>query len=193
MAPDPRPSTGHEAPLGLQLAHGQVLEDALLHVRQPVVVLVEDARRPRRRRAGPRTRSPQGSSRTVSSQVRIQPCSGLCSLVRSSWSISRSTALRHVLGQVALGQLGPVVVGVVLVPRPAELTQLLADGLELAAQEELALGLLHALFDVGLDPLAQAPGRPACRGPSRGRAAGGPRRRGSRAPRPSGSSVRSGE
>ena len=38
---------------------------------------------------------PTGSSNTVSSQVRIQPCSGLCSLVRSSLSISRSTALRH--------------------------------------------------------------------------------------------------
>ena len=45
---------------------------------------------------------PQGSSRTVSSQVRIQPCSGLCSLVRSSVSISRSTAGAHVLGQLAL-------------------------------------------------------------------------------------------
>ena len=36
-----------------------------------------------------------------------------------------------------------------------ELAELLPDGVELAAQEELALGLLHALFDVGLDLLAQ--------------------------------------
>ncbi len=32
-----------QAPFGLQLADGQVLEDAILHVAQPFVVLVEDA------------------------------------------------------------------------------------------------------------------------------------------------------
>src|SRR5205807_1362605 len=37
-------------------------------------------------------RVPHGSSTTVSSQVRIQPCSGLCSLVRSRRPSSRSTA-----------------------------------------------------------------------------------------------------
>ena len=39
-------------------------------------------------------RVPHGISSTVSSQVRIHPCSGLCSLVRSNRSTSRSTAAR---------------------------------------------------------------------------------------------------
>ncbi len=34
-----------EPTFGAQLPHGQVLEDPLLHVLQPVVVLIEDARR----------------------------------------------------------------------------------------------------------------------------------------------------
>ena len=41
----PAPVHGREAALGLQLAHGEVLEDALLHVLEPVVVGLEDARR----------------------------------------------------------------------------------------------------------------------------------------------------
>ena len=51
-------------------------------------------------------RSPHGSSSTVSSQVRIQPCSGLCSLVRSAgrsrarWPCARRRAAP------GLGQLG---------------------------------------------------------------------------------------
>ena len=57
-------------------------------------------------------------------------------------------------GRSAARPPGAVVVGLVLVVG-AQLPQLLADGLELAAQQELALGLLHALLDVGLDPLAQ--------------------------------------
>ena len=48
---------------------------------------------------------------------------------------------------------GAVVVGTGLTV--TFVTQLLADGLELAAEQELALGLLHPLLDVGLDPLAQ--------------------------------------
>ncbi len=62
--------------------------------------------------------------------------------------------LAHLFGQRHLVELRPVVVGILLVA-VTQLAELLADGLELAAQEELALGLLHALFDVGLDALAQ--------------------------------------
>ena len=45
--------------------------------------------------------TPQGTSSTVSSHVRIQPVSGLWSLVRSSLSTSRSTALRTCSGSSA--------------------------------------------------------------------------------------------
>ena len=153
MAPAPRPPDRGQAALGLQLAHGQVLEDAVLHVAQAVVVLVEDARR----------------------LVHVEPVLGLLApgqledgvqpgpdppvlgvllahpLELVDLAVDR---LAHGLGQVALLDLAPVVVGRVLVAR-AELAQLLADGLQLPPQQELALGLLHALLDVGLDPLAQ--------------------------------------
>ena len=110
---------------------------------------------------------PQGSSKTVSSQVRIHPVSGLWSLVRSSLSTSRSTAVRTCSGRSRLVQLGPVVVGVGPVALAvAQLAQLLADGLELAAQQELALCLLHALLDVGLDALAQRQVGQGVAGPS---------------------------
>ena len=59
--------------------------------------------------------TPQGISRTVSSHVRIQPCSGLCSLVRSSLSISRSIAAR---GPSRAGRARPGRAVVVRAPRP---------------------------------------------------------------------------
>ena len=71
-------------------------------------------------------------------------------------------------------------------PRPAELAELLADGVELAAQQELALRLLHALFDVGLDLLAQRQVGEGLARPAEDEAQPRARRRGSRAPRPSG-------
>ena len=62
--------------------------------------------------------------------------------------------LADMLGKVTRLELGPIVVGVGVVA-VAQLAELLADRIELAAQQELALRLLHALFDVGLDLLAQ--------------------------------------
>ena len=109
--------------------------------------------------------SPQGSSSTVSSHVRIHPCSGLCSLVRSSLSISRSTAFARRAPAARARPAWPVVVGGALVAA-AELAELLADRLELAAQQELPLRLLHALLDVGLDPLAQGQVRQGVPGPA---------------------------
>jgi len=41
----PASRDGGQAPLGLKLANGQVLEDPVFHVGQSVVVLVEDPRR----------------------------------------------------------------------------------------------------------------------------------------------------
>ncbi len=99
-------------------------------------------------------RSPHGTSNTVSSQVRIQPCSAASSGVRSSRLISRSMASRTDSGRVVAQRLEPFAealdgVGLVV------LAQLLADGGELLAQQELALALLHAVADLGADALGQ--------------------------------------
>ena len=142
-----------QAALGLQLAHGQVLEDALLHVLQAVVVLVEDPRRLGDVEAVLGLDAPRELEHGV--EPGADPAR-LGALVAGALELV-DLALdgrAHVLGQVARLELGPVVVGVGLVVA-AQLAELLADRLELAAQQELALGLLHALFDVGLDPLAQ--------------------------------------
>ena len=85
----------------------------------------------------------------MSSQVRIQPASGLWSEVRSSLSTSREGGRADRLGQVGLLDAGAVVVGALRLA----LAQLLADRGELLAQQELALGLLHALADVLADLL----------------------------------------
>ena len=142
-----------EPALGLQLAHREVFEDAVLHVPQAVVVLVEDARR-------------LGDVQPVLGLLapgqlgdRIQPGADPSALgallVRALELVDLAIdRLAHLFGQLPLVELRPVVVGVLVVP-VGDLTELLADGLELAAQEEFALGLLHALLDVGLDPLAQ--------------------------------------
>ena len=97
MAPEPAVHRCQPA-LGLQLAHGQVLEDALLHVSKPSwsASRMRDASAMSSRSSDS---VPQGISSTVSSQVRIQPVSGLWSLVRSSLSTSRSTALRTCSGR----------------------------------------------------------------------------------------------
>ena len=73
--------------------------------------------------------------------------------------------LAHTLGKVAFLHLAAVVVGRALVGGAVEFAQLLLDGLELTAQQELALGLLHAFFDVGLDLLAQRQVRQRLTGP----------------------------
>ena len=90
-----------------------------------------------------------GISSTVSSQVRIQPASGEASLARSSRPTSRMRRLAHLLGQVGGLDPGPVVGRAVRLV----LAELLADRGELLAQQELALGLLQPLADVGVDLL----------------------------------------
>jgi hypothetical protein len=91
--------------------------------------------------------TPQGSSSTVSSQVRIHPDSGLCSLARSSLSTSRSRASRTPSGTVGGLDPGAVVVSAV----GLALAELLADGGQLLAQQELALALLHPFPHVRAD------------------------------------------
>ena len=94
-------------------------------------------------------RLPHGSSSTRSSHVRIQLCSGLWPLLRSSRSISRSTCARTFSGSGSVGGLRSVVVERVVVA----LAELLADRGHLLAQQELALRLVHALGDVVADAL----------------------------------------
>jgi hypothetical protein len=73
----------------------------------------------------------------VSSQVRIQPCSMACGLVRSRRSISRSMADRTSSGSTRSAILSQTLGDVLVVG--STFTQLLADGRELLAQEELPL------------------------------------------------------
>ena len=85
----------------------------------------------------------------MSSQVRIQPDSGLWSLARSSRPTSRSAASRTFSGRSACFDPGAEVVGAV----GFALAEFLADRGQLLAQQELALGLLHAVADVVTDLL----------------------------------------
>ena len=142
-----------QAALDLQLADGEMLEDAVLHVAQSVVVLVEDAGRLDQVDAVLGLDSPGELEDGV--QPRTDPAV-LGALVRGALQLGDLTLHRgaHVLGQVSGLGPRPVVVGIGAVVL-AGIAQLLADGLELAAEQELALGLLHPLLDVGLDPLAQ--------------------------------------
>ena len=130
--------------LGATGAHGQVLDDPVLHVVEAGVVGVEHLAGARRGRSVSSVRTVHGISRTVSSQVRIQPASGVWSLARSSLPTSRSAASRTFSGQVGGLDAGAVVVGAL----GLVLAELLADRGELLAQQELALALLHALADV---------------------------------------------
>ena len=80
-------------------------------------------------------RSFHGMSRTVSSQVRIQPASGLWSEAALQLVDLVERGLQHVLGQVGRLDAGAVVVGALRLA----FAQLLADRGELLAQQELAL------------------------------------------------------
>ena len=144
----------HEPTLGLELAHGQVLEDAFLDVGQPVVVGLEDVRRRLDVEPVLGFDAPRDLEHRV--EPRADPARLGALVTRALELVDLAfDGLADVLGEVGRLELGPVVVGVLTVLVAAEPVELLADGVELAAQEELALRLLHALFDVGLDLLAQ--------------------------------------
>ncbi len=80
----------------------------------------------------------------MSSQVRIQPPSGLCSLDRLQLADLAQRGLADLLGQVGRLDAGPVIV------RPVGLAfaEFLADRGQLLAQQELLLLLVHAGADV---------------------------------------------
>ena len=120
-------------------------------------------------------RTPHGSSNTRSSQVRIQPCSGDCALVRSRRSISLAMKLWAASGDIERLQPGAVLADDVVVV----LAQLLADRGQLLAQQVLALLAVDALGDVVADRLGDLQLGEMLAGPRRGRARRG-RPRGSR-------------
>ena len=109
----PRAAPVHrrQAALGLQLAHGEVLEDALLHVLQPVVVGLEDARRLGDVEAVLGLDAPGDLEHGV--EPGADPAR-LGALVAGALELVDLAldGLAHVLGQVARLELGPVVVGV---------------------------------------------------------------------------------
>src|SRR5690606_1895741 len=142
-----------EAPVLAALAHGQVLDDAVLHVGQARVVGVQHL-------AGA-----GGVVVVVGTDVprhvedRVEPGAdpaGLRGLVGGPLQLVDllERGLAHLLGQVGRLDAGAVVLLLGLGRLAVELLQLLADGVELLAQQELALLLLHALLDV----LADRPG-----------------------------------
>ena len=183
MAPAPRPPTGARPRSACSLRTARCSRMRSFTSSQAVVVLVEDARRPRPRRAGPRTARPRAARRRCPARCGSSRARGSA---RSSARACRSRG-RPPCAPPRAGRARPpgaVVVGLVPVAGP-DLAQLLADGLELAPQQELALGLLHALFDVGLDPLAQRQVGQDLAGPGDDQAQARRRRRWSPGPRPS--------
>ena len=143
---------GVEAALGPQPADGEELDDAVLDLLEAVVVGVED---------GPGIGQVEvvvGARGPRQLEHRVQP--GLDPAVLG---VLRRHALElvdllldrggHALGQLVgdLGESRPVRVGGLALV----VAQLLADRRHLLAQQELALGLLHAVGDVAADALGQ--------------------------------------
>ena len=80
----------------------------------------------------------------MSSQVRIQPPSGLCSLAAFQLADLAQRGLADLLGQIGGLDAGPVIIRSV----GFALAEFLADGRQLLAQQELLLLLVHAGPDV---------------------------------------------
>ena len=142
-----RVAVAHAA-LGAQLAHRQVLDDAVLHVLEPGVVLVQD---------------PPGVGdvevvlgpdvpRHVDQPVEVGPDPAVLGrLLGGALQPAQLVIglLADLLGHAGLGDL----LAVLLDHRLAvlALAELLANGLHLLAQDELALGLVQVLLDVLAD------------------------------------------
>ena len=116
------------------------------------------ARRGRRRaprarspgRAAPRSASPHGTASSQSRYVRIIDASPIESPMRSSRASSRSACSRTSSGMLGVRDL----LAVLLDHRALVLAELLADRVELLAEEVVALLLLRAGLDVLADALA---------------------------------------
>ena len=137
-----------DAAVGAQLAHGQVLGDAVLDVLEARVVGVEHLTRVHRDRASRRsasTTAPRSASRGRSGSSSASPD---CSPMRSRRPSSLSACSRTSSGMPA----SSILVRYSSTTDGAVLAQLALDRLHLLAQEVLALLLVGA----GLDVLADA-------------------------------------
>lgn len=142
------PAADHaEAPVAAPLAHGQVLGDALLHVLQARVLGVEHGL------GALDVVGVLGALAPRHLQDRVEPGAdpgALGRLVGGPLQLVDllERGLADLLGQVGGLDPGAVVVGLLAFLLAVDLAQLLADGFELAAQQELALLLVDALLDV---------------------------------------------
>ena len=135
--------------LAPQLAHREVLDDALLHLLEPRVVGVEHL--PRGRDVEPLLGARAPRQRHHPLQVGADhPGLGALGLALQA----RELALGLPAG--GLGHAGGLDAGGPVVAAVAVLAQLAADRLQLSAQEHLALAALHALGHVLADAPAQA-------------------------------------
>ncbi len=139
-----------EPALLAQLAHGEELDDAVLHVRETGVIFVEDLPGLRQVVVVLRAHVPRDVEHPV--QVRADPAILRVLLARALQAVELAVDLgQHVLRHACLGDalaVGRHDVGLALVELPL-------DRLHLLAQEELALRLLHALGDVVADLLLE--------------------------------------
>ena len=149
-----RPDEAQDRPLHVRLqpAHAEVVQDAVLHLLQAVVVLVEDLLRLQDvHLAGGRLRPRQHrqpldivARQRVVRRHRVHPAQPPKLLQR---------VLLHLLGHAGgfdlLLQLGNVLLRVV------QVAQLLLDRLQLLAQIVVALRGLHRILHLGLDLVAQ--------------------------------------
>ena len=116
-----------------QLADSEELDDAILHVVEPVVVRVEHCSRRVEVEWCRRCGSPHGSSKMRSSHVRIQPCSGDCGAgALQPVDLLVDAVLERCRAASSSAELGAVLADDVVVT----LAKLLADGCQLLAQQD---------------------------------------------------------
>ena len=142
------PTPGGPAALGATSAHGEVLDDPVLHVLEAVVVGVEDGAGRGDVGGVLRADVPRQVEHGVEPGADVRRLRALVAGPLEAVDLAQhrhAHLVRHVRGLDP----GPVVVGAV----GLALAELLADRGELLAEQELALVLLHALADVLADLL----------------------------------------
>src|SRR5829696_5931534 len=150
--PGAAPALVGQAPLAAELAHGQVLEDAVLHVLEAGVVGVQDP---------PGLGDVQGvggllAPGQLGHGVEPGPDPAVLGVLLAGPLQAADLPLDRLadgLGHLALLDLGPV--GVDRALAVLALAELLADGGQLLAQDELALALLHPLGHVLADAVLE--------------------------------------
>ena len=138
-----------DAALLPQLAHGQVLDDALLDVLEPGVVGVEHLARVDRVEPLLGALAPRHREQPVEVGADHRRLAALVAHPLEPADLALGLLANRV-GHLGLGDPGAVVVG----DRAVVLAELLADRLHLAAEDVLALLLLSALLDVVADAAA---------------------------------------